>query len=495
MLSRLTSAIAFGVALVMSSVSHGQPTCQQCASLGVGELYSNADATVQFVMLQSKLYVDGQLVSTSPAGQTIIASDGLTEHDFTFPAIAANVAARPILLATQGFADLHLIKPDFILPSGFLFLRNGSLRLRDGPWVDRDVVRYAALPTDGRTALYLDIYEGDYTYMAIATNSAGASYRFTPNAANSFRMTAIFSDQAGLAQYIQLEEKTGMNDQHHFTGLTLEVTSRAGVYKSFTFPSDLPTADTAGRPVLLGTTHVGPPEADFALPAGFLPTDGGTLVFAGVDVWDYEYLPTNGYSLALRNGEGIGLVFRPFTGFPSRLLVWWNPVVEYYNEKLDHYFMTASQPDIDGLDTGRIFGWKRTGESFPAWIASHRPYLWEQSPPGLGPVCRLYLPQGDRSSHFFSASAAECSDALAKHPEYIEETDTAFFASLPDLQTGECGYDQIPVYRLWNARADSNHRYVTLPAIRDAMKDRGYVAEGYGPQAVAICVGGGIPAE
>jgi hypothetical protein len=364
-----------------------------------------------------------------------------------------------------------------------------------------DILSYQALPIDGTTALYEDI-DGDFVDIARATNNAGASYRFTPNADNSFRMTAIFSDQGGLYQYIQLEEKAGMRDQHHFTGLTLEVTSRRGVYQSITFQNDLPAPDTAGRPVLLGTAHTGLPETDFALPAGFLPTDGGTLVFAGVDVWDYEYLPANGYTV-VRRDEGFtsnrsfiaGLVFRPFTGFPTGLLVYIDPVVEYYNKALDHYFMSASQPDINALDSGRIFGWQRTGESFPAWITPQDVPLTVQSPPALGPVCRLYLPQGDRSSHFFSASAAECSDALAKHPEYLKESGSAFFASLPDPQSGDCGFDQIPIYRLWNGRADSNHRYTASPAIRDFMKGRGYVAEGYGPDAVAMCVAGGIPSE
>ena len=81
----------------------------------------------------------------------------------------------------------------------------------------------------------------------------------------------------------------------------------------------------------------------------------------------------------------------------------------------------------------------------------------------------------------------ECSGAVATHPEYVEETPSAFWATLPDPSTGACGYEQIPVYRLWNARADSNHRYTTDPAIKAAMIARGYVAEGYGPNAVAMC--------
>ena len=43
------------------------------------------------------------------------------------------------------------------------------------------------------------------------------------------------------------------------------------------------------------------------------------------------------------------------------------------------------------------------------------------------------------------------------------------------------------MYRLWNQRADSNHRYTADRAQRDAMIARGYAAEGYGPLGVAMC--------
>jgi hypothetical protein len=43
------------------------------------------------------------------------------------------------------------------------------------------------------------------------------------------------------------------------------------------------------------------------------------------------------------------------------------------------------------------------------------------------------------------------------------------------------------VYRLWNGRSDSNHRYTTDPLTRVTMIARGYVAEGYGLYGVAFC--------
>ncbi len=76
------------------------------------------------------------------------------------------------------------------------------------------------------------------------------------------------------------------------------------------------------------------------------------------------------------------------------------------------------------------------------------------------------------------------------------ETANALHAWLPDQATGACpvlrvkigGFEFAPVYRLWNARPDSNHRLTTSRAERAAMIEQGWVAEGYGPEGVAMCV-------
>jgi hypothetical protein len=87
----------------------------------------------------------------------------------------------------------------------------------------------------------------------------------------------------------------------------------------------------------------------------------------------------------------------------------------------------------------------------------------------------------------------ECAAVLSKvgvdpnYSGYVYETPSAFYIALPDRNIGVCPSSTIPVYRLWNQRADSNHRYTADPSIRDAMVSRGYVAEGYGPNAVAMC--------
>jgi len=162
--------------------------------------------------------------------------------------------------------------------------------------------------------------------------------------------------------------------------------------------------------------------------------------------------------------------------------------VEYWHAGFDHYFLTAVPAEMKVLDSGQIAGWIRTGQRFAVNEGSSFPEL----PPFVSRVCRFYLPPEHGDSHFFSASPAECAQVLAKigvdpnYSGYVYETPQAFTTYLPDAATGACPVG-IPIYRLWNARADSNHRLTADPATKTAMHARGYVAEGYGPDAVAMC--------
>jgi len=164
-------------------------------------------------------------------------------------------------------------------------------------------------------------------------------------------------------------------------------------------------------------------------------------------------------------------------------------VIEFYNPTLDHYFISSLQPDIDALDSGHFFGWSRTGLTFQGFADQ------ASGGPGVNPVCRFYIPP-PADSHFFSAVPAECAAVLAKIPVdpnysgFIYETPNAFYIAVPDFTTGACPAGTIPVYRLWNQRVDSNHRYTADPATKALMLAKGYVAEGYGPDAVIMCTQG-----
>jgi probable HAF family extracellular repeat protein len=155
------------------------------------------------------------------------------------------------------------------------------------------------------------------------------------------------------------------------------------------------------------------------------------------------------------------------------------PTVEFYNVSLDHYFMTSMPSEIAILDAGtQIKGWTRTGYAFKAYTAAQA---------GTSPACRYYIPPGYGDSHFFSAAPDECAIALVKFPWLFKETDAAFYIALPNTNTGACASNEIPVYRLWNGRADSNHRYTTSTVVKSTMIANGYIAEGYGPDQVDMC--------
>lgn len=151
------------------------------------------------------------------------------------------------------------------------------------------------------------------------------------------------------------------------------------------------------------------------------------------------------------------------------------PVIEYYAESLDHYFITAAPGDIAMLDAGAMGGWKRTGQKFKAWL---RP---GDAPPNAKPVCRFYARVSN--SHFYTGNADDC--AYLKALESNERADAqargqpfqgwafesiAFYALVPE--NGQCAPGTSPVHRAYNNRAeqhDSNHRFTPDPRQHLAM--------------------------
>ncbi|MEO8755470.1 MAG: hypothetical protein ABI624_22640, partial [Casimicrobiaceae bacterium] len=159
-------------------------------------------------------------------------------------------------------------------------------------------------------------------------------------------------------------------------------------------------------------------------------------------------------------------------------------VTEFYHAGRDHYF-SALPPDLAALDSGTVPGWVRTGQVFNAYA----------KPGGnAAPVCRFYIPPAAGDSHFYSASAQECADIAAHHRSFVLESPSAMYVGLPDPATGACPQGAAPVYRLFDQRADINHRYTTDPATRTAMVAAGWIAEGYGPDRVIMCSPPSTPA-
>lgn len=151
--------------------------------------------------------------------------------------------------------------------------------------------------------------------------------------------------------------------------------------------------------------------------------------------------------------------------------------VEFYNQGLDHYFLTHVAAEIAILDAGTtIKGWVRTGESFPVYAAAQA---------GSSPVCRFYIPPDKGDSHFYGRGTAECDATAAANPSFVNEDSQFFHVVLP--VAGICSAGTQPVYRVFSNRADANHRYMVKREIRDRMAARGWVVEGDGADFVVMC--------
>jgi hypothetical protein len=157
--------------------------------------------------------------------------------------------------------------------------------------------------------------------------------------------------------------------------------------------------------------------------------------------------------------------------------------IEYFDAFLGHYFITTLASEQAALDAGAIAGWKRTG----AWFTAYAP--GQGAADGARAVCRYYgRPEAGLDTHFYSASASECAAVAQRFPDaWNLESAELFDVALPDQASGECVPGHLPVYRLWNGGASSNHRYTTDASTRRSMIAAGWIAEGYGGSGIAMC--------
>ena len=144
-------------------------------------------------------------------------------------------------------------------------------------------------------------------------------------------------------------------------------------------------------------------------------------------------------------------------------------VVEFRNDALNHYFITAEPAEAAMLDAGVIVpGWQRTGFAFKEWQAG--------DPRGF-PACRFYGTPGiGPNSHFYTISPVECALVFA-NPYWTYEG----FAFNSDAPAGEtCAPDRVPVVRLYNngMGGQASHRFVTSHSEVREMVQRGWLIEG-----------------
>lgn len=151
------------------------------------------------------------------------------------------------------------------------------------------------------------------------------------------------------------------------------------------------------------------------------------------------------------------------------------PAVEFYNTTLDHYFVAATQFEVDYILAGSAgAGWVLTNESHKVY--SDTP---PRGTPAVNEVCRFYgVPAGGPNSHFFAADATAC-EATKRMGGWAYEG--IGFRVVPQLATGKCPSGMLEVRRAYNDRFrfnDSNHRYSTSDSTMREMARRNWFVEG-----------------
>lgn len=128
----------------------------------ITEVYSNASGAVQYVVLQTS--AGGQEFL---AGHPLTASQGGNSRSFTFASnLPGDTTNRKFLIGSQGFANLGIVTPDYVVPNGFLFLPGGTIN-----FAGVNSLTYSALPSDGIHA----IDRNGNSVATTPTNFAGAT--------------------------------------------------------------------------------------------------------------------------------------------------------------------------------------------------------------------------------------------------------------------------------------------------------------------------------
>jgi hypothetical protein len=143
----------------------------------IEQIYSNADGTVQYLVMHESTGANGENLW---AGNPLVAmpTHGGTPKTFVFPqnlpggmcsyygCEMAPTAFTRVLIATQGFASLGLVKPDYIVPNGFFATDGVTVN-----YAGTDQVTFTSIPTDGTSA----VTRSGTIVPNLATNFAGQS--------------------------------------------------------------------------------------------------------------------------------------------------------------------------------------------------------------------------------------------------------------------------------------------------------------------------------
>jgi hypothetical protein len=138
-----------------------------------------------------------------------------------------------------------------------------------------------------------------FAVAALAGGSGCAEASF-----HTFVIDELYSSPDGMVQFVELHEAFGFPGQNFLLGHALTSTQGATT-RTYPFPANLPNSATGGKRVLIATpafASLNIVTPDYIVPAPFLFPNGGRLDYAGVDVFTYPPLPSDGVSSLVRTG-------------------------------------------------------------------------------------------------------------------------------------------------------------------------------------------------
>src|SRR5438552_2091823 len=150
----------------------------------IEQIFSDASGNIQFIVMHESMgmssenfWMGNKLTSTSRLGvtKTFTFSSNLPGVMCGYYTCQGSTAFTRVLIGTQGFRDLGIVNPDYIIPNGFIAIDGGTIN-----YAFVDQVTYSALPTDGVSA----IDRGGTSIHNLATNFAGNSASVSALAAN-----------------------------------------------------------------------------------------------------------------------------------------------------------------------------------------------------------------------------------------------------------------------------------------------------------------------
>lgn len=216
-------------------------------TFSIEQVYSNADGTVQFVVIGDRGRTDCDSREDFWAGLALVSTGPGMQRTFVFPTNlpSCKTSGRRMLIATEGFAALGLVSPDYVIPNGFLQRPNGAV---DFAGVSQ--VTYVALPNDGVRA----IDASGTPIQNVATNFAGASASVVP-AATPAIATVVEYYNAALDHYFITWVPTEIAILD--AGVTIKGWTRTGrTFNAYTSPP--PGSSEVCRfyiPPMLGDSH------------------------------------------------------------------------------------------------------------------------------------------------------------------------------------------------------------------------------------------------